>query len=101
MRRRLYTTRGSPGADDSRIMEACREAQLALLTLDLDFANIIAYPSDSHHGVFVVRPGGLDAATVEKVVKDLLESAYLVRLEGSTVIVEPGRLRVRGPAPRE
>jgi len=92
---------GLAGADDSRIMEACREAQLALLTLDLDFANIIAYPSGSHHGVLVVRPGGLDAGTVEKVMKDLLESADLARLEGSTVIVEPGRLRVRGPARRE
>jgi len=78
-------------------MEVCRQEEFALLTLDLDFANLVAYPAGSHHGVFVVRARRLDAATVSTVVAGLLQSGDLDRLRGSLVIVEPGRLRVRGP----
>lgn len=46
---------------------------------------------------FVIRAGQLDAATISTVVSGLLQSDDLDRLRGSIVIVEPGRLRVRGP----
>ena len=41
------------GADDSVLSERCRTEDRVLMTLDLDFANVQAYPPKSHwnHGL--------------------------------------------------
>ena len=80
-------------------MEVCVRDGLALVTLDVDFANIAAYPPGSHHGVFVIRPGHLDAKTVREVADRFLRTEDLDRFRGSIVIIEPGRIRVRTPGP--
>ena len=73
---------GLAGAADPRIMEVCRHEEFALLTLDLEFANVVAYPAGSHHGVFVIRAGRLDASTISTLVLGLLQSGDLDQLRG-------------------
>ena len=49
-------TENLAGAPDFQIASACRTEARALLTLDLDFANIAAYPPHEHSGIIVLRP---------------------------------------------
>jgi predicted nuclease of predicted toxin-antitoxin system len=50
------------GADDQTIADRVRGEGRILLTLDLDFANIRAYPPDQHPGIIVLRLKGQDKA---------------------------------------
>lgn len=43
------------GASDRRLAKICLSERRALLTLDLDFANILAYPPEAHAGIVVLR----------------------------------------------
>jgi len=44
------------GASDSVLSERCCSEDRVLMTLDLDFANVQAYPPKSHPGIVVFRP---------------------------------------------
>ena len=47
---------GLAGASDPDLLAACIAEHRVLVTLDLDFADIRAYPPGSHRGVWVLRP---------------------------------------------
>jgi predicted nuclease of predicted toxin-antitoxin system len=44
------------GAADVVVANVCKTEQRVLMTLDLDFADIRAYPPEEHSGIIVVRP---------------------------------------------
>ena len=50
------TGEGLTGADDSTLAAASRSEGRVLVTLDLDFANIRAYPPVEYAGIIVLRP---------------------------------------------
>lgn len=83
------------GAEDSRVSEVCRAEGRVLFTLDLDFADIRAYPPSDYVGVVVFRPAKPSRAAV----LDLLRSAIPILAaewaENRLWIVEPGRIRIR------
>ena len=43
------------GKADEHIIQICTQEQRALITLDLDFADIKAYPPSNFHGIFVLH----------------------------------------------
>jgi predicted nuclease of predicted toxin-antitoxin system len=43
------------GHPDGDVAAACRHEGRALVTLDLDFANILAYPPEDYAGIIVLR----------------------------------------------
>ena len=43
------------GADDAIVFVRCQTESRILMTLDLDFANVQAYPPKSHFGVIAFR----------------------------------------------
>ena len=47
---------GLAGATDPALLAACTAEDRVFVTLDLDFADIRAYPPGSHRGVWVLRP---------------------------------------------
>jgi predicted nuclease of predicted toxin-antitoxin system len=52
------------GAGDAVLSERCRAEDRVLMTLDLDFANVQAYPPKAHPGIVVFRskfPGQANA----------------------------------------
>ena len=83
------------GQPDERVIDVCRREQRALITFDLDFSNILAYPPHHYPGIAVLRlvsqalPVALDA--VERILA-LLPHEPLV---GALWIVEEGRVRIR------
>jgi predicted nuclease of predicted toxin-antitoxin system len=84
------------GAADSNIADACRNERRVLITLDLDFADIRAYPPAEHLGIVVLRL----PVPSRGAVLDLLSRALPVLRdhwqEHLLWIVEPSRVRVRG-----
>lgn len=83
------------GAEDPRLSEVCRAEGRVLFTLDLDFADIRAYPPSEYVGIVVFRPPKPSRAAV----LDLLQSAIPMLAtewaENRLWIVEPGRIRIR------
>lgn len=68
------------GTNDPNLIDTCRAEDRALVTLDLDFADIRAYPPHSTPGMIVLRVGRQDKPHVMRVfgrVVPLLEKETL------------------------
>ena len=86
-------------APDADIAAYAKANQLALMTVDLDFANIIEYPPADYSGIVVVRPPDkATRAVVLDLVEQFLKAADVVaNLSGRLAIVEPKGIRLRPP----
>ncbi len=67
----------------------------ALITLDLDFADIRAYPPGDHPGIIVLRPRTQSKPSVLKLVVQLLPLIGVEPLPGRLWIVQENGLRIR------
>lgn len=89
-------TEGLSGKPDETVMEVCRREGLALITLDVGFANQMAYPAGDHPGVIVLRMKNQAVKNVLSLMERFLaKQVDLEDLSGCTVIVEDHRFRVR------
>ena len=83
------------GAEDSVLFERCRAEGRVLVTLDLDFANVQAYPPGSHSGIVVVRSSSQDKATLISILKRIVPVLIQRSPERQLWVVEPDRIRYR------
>ncbi len=86
------------GEPDEVISEQCLSEKRCLVTLDLDFANIIRFPADNTPGIIVIRPNRPITLEVMRSMSEKL----VVALEqndptGCLWILEPDKLRMRRP----
>lgn len=89
---------GLNGSTDRVLFAACQDEGRVIVTLDMDFANLKAYPPGNHRGIIVVRLKRQSAGQVLKAFERFLQkSKYLGDLSGCTVIIEESRVRVRRP----
>jgi predicted nuclease of predicted toxin-antitoxin system len=88
---------GLGAAADQEIAEHARLNGLALVSADLDFANVLAFPPADYHGLMIIRPpDGATVAVLLTLVEQALKDADVMsNLSAHLVIVEPGRIRVR------
>lgn len=87
---------GMGGAPDPDVALACQREQRALLTLDVDFADIRAHPPEEYHGLVVLRLKRQDKVHVMGVIGRLLTALETEPLAGRLWIVEEERVRIRG-----
>ena len=87
---------GLAGADDPEVAAACQAGARVLFTLDLDFADIRAYPPSEYLGIVVLRPTEPSRRQVLQLVSRVLPVLSAEWMEHRLWIVEPGRVRVRG-----
>jgi predicted nuclease of predicted toxin-antitoxin system len=83
------------GADDSAIASRSRAEGRVLITLDLDFANIRAYPPAEYHGIVILRPKRQDKHAVLALVHGIALILANRVPGGEPWIVEPDRIRFR------
>jgi len=83
------------GADDSMLFERCRTEGRVPVTLDLDFANVQAYPPGSHSGIAVVRSNSQDKVTLISILKRTIPVLIRRPPEHQLWIVEPDRICYR------
>ena len=83
------------GADDLVLFERCRVEGRVLMTLDLDFANVQAYPPKSHAGIVVFRPKFQDKPTLIVILQRLISTSTRRSPDGQLWIVQHDRIRYR------
>jgi len=89
---------GLRGKTDSEVLQYAVSHDRVVITADLDFANLLAVPLGSHHGILVARlPNEVPVARLNAVILDAIKALSDDEVRGSLVIVEPGRIRLRRP----
>jgi len=83
------------GATDSALLDRCRAETRVLVTLDLDFASVQAYPLGAHAGIIVFRRKSQDKQTLISLLKRILPAFHRRSPEGQLWIVQPDRIRYR------
>lgn len=87
------------GATDETIYDVCRNAQRCLVTLDLDFSNVLRFPPETTAGIAVLRPPGKTVLRVlATLARQLVKALEKERLDGRLWIVEPERIRIHQAA---
>lgn len=90
---------GLASATDEKIASHALQYRAALLTRDLDFADIRQYPPDRYSGIVVLRlPDSAVAEEIAAALKRFLsEPGFIASLAGRLAIVEGDRVRFRPP----
>ena len=83
------------GEADNEIAAICQQEDRIIVTLDLDFADIRAYPPKDFAGLIVLRLKYQDKLHIMKVVERLLETLKSESLEKKLWIVSEHRVRIR------
>lgn len=86
---------GLVGAGDPDIASVCLDEGRILLTLDLDFSDVRAYPPHRYPGLIVLRISSQAPRRQMEVVSRLLPSLSGRSLQGQLWIVDDSRIRVR------
>lgn len=84
------------GEADSDIILVCQQEQRTLVTLDLDFADIRAYPPERFAGLVVLRLKQQDKLRVLATLRRLLLLLASEPVEQHLWIVDEKRVRIRG-----
>jgi predicted nuclease of predicted toxin-antitoxin system len=84
------------GQPDANVAAVCRREERVVVTLDLDFADIRAYPPADYAGIVVLRLTLLDKFHVLSVLQRLLPVLEREPLAGKLWIVEETSVRIRG-----
>jgi len=84
------------GEPDPRLAHVCQLEGRALVTLDLDFADIRAYPPNDYRGLIVLRPRTQSKPLVVSLVTTILPLLTHEQLDGRLWIVQESGVRIRG-----
>jgi predicted nuclease of predicted toxin-antitoxin system len=80
---------------DTDVIQLAQQLDAVLLSIDLDFANVIDYPPDQYAGIVVLRYAIPDEEYLINSLQKMLDELYREQLRQTLVIVEPKRYRVR------
>ncbi len=83
------------GRPDTELAAVCQREGRAVVTLDLDFADIRTFPPREYAGIIVLRLTRLDKPRVLSVLRRLLSVLEREPLAGKLWIVEEASVRVR------
>ena len=83
------------GTSDERLLEICSAERRCLISLDLDFADVLRFPPHNSSGIVVLRPPRkASLALLTGLVRSLLASLQTASIAGRLWVVEAGRIRV-------
>lgn len=87
---------GLQGRSDAQLVSVCREERRTLVTLDLDFSDIRAYPPNQYPGLIVMRLSSQSRTHVLRVLRNLVPILSKEPLEGRLWIVDDATVRIHG-----
>ena len=88
------TEQSLQGVEDLVLPEACRAERRCLVTLDVDFAQILDFPPQEYSGLIVLRHPRPTLAGMRDLVRQLAVAVERESPLGRLWIVEPGRIRI-------
>jgi len=80
---------------DTKVVALAQALDAVLLTVDLDFANILNYPPSQYGGIIVVRYHVQDEPALDATLKQSLDDLYRDNLRNSFIIVDSTHYRIR------
>ena len=83
------------GKADGRIAETCRKEHRILITLDMDFSDIRAYPPKNYAGIVLLRPHRQSEPQIIRLLETALPTFQTEPVSGFLWIVEPAGIRIR------
>lgn len=86
---------GLRGHADGEVANVCLQESRALVTLDLDFSDIRAYPPNRYSGILVLRLADQSRSAVLRVLRRILPLFETEPLPGHLWIVDEHQIRVR------
>ena len=84
------------GQPDGNVAAVCQQEDRVVVTLDLDFADIRAYPPADYPGIVVLRLARLDKRRVLSIMQRLVALVAQEPLAGKLWIVDESSVRVLG-----
>lgn len=82
------------GSDDTNLYRLCTAEDRILVTLDLDFSNVLRYPPENTPGLVVLRGPDDLFPTVRILIVTFIGALGKERPSGHLWIVEAGRVRI-------
>ena len=83
------------GCPDESLFSKCVSENRCLVTLDLDFCDVIRFPPEKSKGIVVIRfPSNPTLAVLELLCKQFLEYNRSVPIGNELWIIEIGRIRI-------
>ncbi|MFZ3091454.1 MAG: DUF5615 family PIN-like protein [Nitrospirota bacterium] len=83
------------GTSDHHLYEVCCAEQRCLVTLDMDFADIIRFPPAKAGGIVVIRvPKNPSLLLLEQLIHQFLQALTQMSVKNKLWIVEVGRIRI-------
>ena len=86
---------GMGGSTDEQLISICRQEKRALVTLDLDFSDIRAYPPSSYEGIILLRISNQSKANIMRLLEQVPLLLKQEPLVGQLWIIETERIRIR------
>ena len=83
------------GGSDEKIICVCRREGRALVSLDLDFANIRTYPPTEYHGIVVLRLRNQSRRSALSVLERVVPLLGAEPLAGRLWIADESQVRIR------
>lgn len=84
------------GTRDDVLIDICRHEKRVLVTLDIDFSDIRAYPPQEYEGIIVLRIGSQSKKNVLNVFQRIGPLFSHEPIKGRLWIVESDAVRIRG-----
>ena len=84
------------GQPDEHVLDVCKREDRTLVSFDLDFANIVAYPPADFHGIIVLRLNSQAHLNAEAAVRRVLAQLAVEEVAGRLWVVEEHRIRILG-----
>ncbi len=85
---------GFRGVSDVDLFELCKNEQRAVVTLDMDFSNVLTFPPKETAGVIVLRGRDGLLRTIDRLIESLTRALETNDPTDTLWIVEPNRLRI-------
>ncbi len=82
------------GAADANVFEVCQRERRCLVTLDLDFSNLLDFPPETSAGIVILRHPKPRVRSWLALTELLAVALQRDNPTGKLWIVEPGRIRI-------
>ena len=92
---RTVAEEGLSGAQDATVLQACVAENRILISLNLDFSDIRAYPPGSYPGIWVLRPAKQTFKAIEGLVRAGVRLSAVERVLGQLWVIDDKRVRIR------
>lgn len=86
------------GTSDQNLYNVCCKEKRCIITLDLDFSDVMRFSPKETSGIVVLRfPKNASYAILKKLIEQFFEARKSMLLDGKLWIVELNRIRVHQP----